>query len=255
VRRLSFLITGLALTAGLLGCPSAKPTYVPRDRTLSTLPLYFYPARGDSAKAVLIFFGNDIGFWESHEQLAKQLSGHSYDVIGFDIKKYIETLPTDPTARAQAFATSVDQIIARSVAELNAQALPLVVGGHSYGADLAFWLAVHAPPPHLTGVLALGPTARSHFFVTVEDLMNVKDPTEPGSFSIADLIRSMSPPLRVALVRGAHDPRRPLDSSFVTAGGSRLRYTVVPLAGHSLHSMTIAGPMTRHALDWIVAGQ
>ena len=60
--------------------------------------------------------------------------------------------------------------------------------------------------------------------------MNVKDPTEPRSFSIAELIRALPPALRVALVRGAHDPRRPIDSAMVTAGGgSRLRYTVVPL--------------------------
>lgn len=255
MRRHCLLVFALAATAVLTACPSAKPTYVPRDPSLVTLPLYFYPASDPSPKAIVIFLGNDIAFWEAHEELALQLSHHGYDVVGIDIKKYIATLPEPVAAREHAFATTVPRIIARSVAELHAQQLPIVVGGHSYGADLAFWIAVHIPPPHLVGVLALSPTSRSHFYVTLEDLANIKDPTEPGSFSMADLIHTLPPTVRVALIRGKGDPRTSIDPSLIAAGGTRLHYTSIPMAGHSLHSMVIAGPMTRHALDWVVAGE
>lgn len=227
---------------------------MPHDRSLATLPLYFYPSSDSAPKAVLIFLGNDVAFWKAHEELALQLSHHGYDVVGIDIKKYIGTLPKELRAREQRFQTTVPSIISRSVAELHAQALPLVLGGHSYGADLAFWIAAHTPPQHLVGVLALSPTSRSHLYVTLEDIANIKDPTEPGSFSIAQLIHDLPPTLRIALLRGSHDARIRIDSSLITAGGGRLRYTEIPLASHSLRSMTIAGPMTRRALDWVVNG-
>ncbi len=258
LRRISglALCLALAIAGGGSACSPATPDYAPRDRTLARLPLFFYPVARNSPRAVLVFFGNDIGFWKAHDQLARLLSNHGYDVIGVDIKKYIERLPHGIAAREQAFATSIGPMIARAVAELHADSLPLVIGGHSYGADMALWTAVHVPPPHLVGVLALGPTARSHFYVTMRDIANIEpDVGEPGSFTIADQLHDLSPVLRVALIRGAHDPRRPIDSVLTAAGGSRVRYTVVPFAGHSLKSLTIAGPMTDRALDWIVTGR
>lgn len=255
-RRTVGLTLALALVAigALVACPSARPPYHPHDRSLASLPLFFYPSRTtEPPSAVLVFFGNDVGFWKAHDELANRLAGDGYDVIGVDVKKYIDRLPSSPAARTRAFGPSIVSIITRAVAELHAQSLPLVIGGHSYGADLALWTAAHAPPPRLTGVLALSPTARSHFYVTMTDLANLKDPSEPGSFSIADQIRVLPSSLRVALLRGDGDRRRAIDSTLCAAGGGRVRYTVIPFAGHSLKSLTIAGPMIASALDWIVA--
>ncbi len=253
LRQRCFACCGILLTLVIAACPAAKPTYVPHDRSLSSLPLYFYPASG-KARAVLIFFGNDVGFWEAHEELARRISATGVDVIGLDVRKYIDCLPAAQPAREAAFTDAIDGVIARSVRELDADSLPLILGGHSFGADLALWTAVHAAPPRTVGVLALGPTGRSHFYVTAYDRANISEPNEVGSFSIQDLISETPSRLRIALLRGSKDRRITFDSAFQAAGGSRLRYTRIPFASHSLRSLTIAGPMAQRAVDWILNG-
>lgn len=253
VRVVALATAGLVASL-MMACGSAKPTYVPRDPALRALPLYFYPATTkDAPQALLFFFGNDIGFWESHERLALRLADRGYDVVGFDVKRYLNGLPDDPAARTRAFQQRIDLIIAKSVAELHAEPLPLVVGGHSFGASLAIWTAAHAAPPRLVGVLAMAPTLRSHFFVTAADLANIREPTEPGSFDIAGTVRMIRPDIRIALVRGTHDKRMAGDSAIRIAGGSRLDYTKLPFSGHSLKSLVVAGPMVGEAMDWLVS--
>lgn len=245
--------TLLVFACSLLACPSAKPSYVARDPALRALPLYFYPASG-KPKAVVVFFGNDVGFWDAHDRLARKFAASGYPVIGVDVKQYIDGLPEPYARREAAFDSSIGGVIARSVHELNADSLPLVLGGHSFGADLALWTAVHAAPPRTVGVLALSPTARSHFYVTAADRANLGEPDESGSFSIADEIRAVPGSMRIALLRGSHDKRIGIDSALQLAGAPRLRYTVIPFASHSLRSVTIAGPMAERAVAWIVGG-
>jgi dienelactone hydrolase len=249
---LSFL-GGLVLAFAVTACPAAKPPYVPRDPVLRALPLYFYPA-SDSARAVVIFFGNDVGFWEAHDRLARQFASNGYTVIGVDVRKYIDRLPEPYVSRETAFDSSIDNVIARAVREMRATSLPLVLGGHSFGADMALWTAAHAPPPHTVGVLALAPTARSHFYVTATDRANIGEPDEPGSFAISDEIRSVPASMRIALLRGSGDRRKGIDSALEVAGKPRLRYSVIPFASHSLKSLTLAGPMTQRAVAWILNG-
>ncbi len=40
---------------------------------------------------------------------------------------------------------------------------------------------------------------------------------------------------------GASDKERKSDRGFIEAGGSRMTYTVIPFASHSLKSLVIAG--------------
>ena len=243
----------LAITVSCMGCPAAQPTYVPKDPVLRALPLYFYPSSG-KAKAVVIFFGNDVGFWDAHDRLARRFASNGYTVIGIDIKKYIERLPEPYASREAAFDSSIDGVIARAVREMQANSLPLILGGHSFGADLALWTAAHAPPLGTVGVLALAPTARSHFYVTAMDRANISEPEEAGSFGIADEIRAVPAGMSIALLRGSGDHRRGIDSALEVAGGPRLRYSVIPFASHSLKSLTLAGPIAEQALGWILRG-
>lgn len=250
-RRRLPMLASLLIALCSLGCPSAQPSYVARDPELRALPLYFYPASG-KAKAVVVFFGNDVGFWDAHDRLARKFAASGYTVIGVDIKQYIQRLPEPYASREATFDSSIDRVIARSVREMKADSLPLVLGGHSFGADLALWTAVHAAPPRTVGVLALSPTARSHFYVTTADRANLGEPDEPGSFAIADEIKAVPASMRIALLRGSHDRRIGIDSALQAAGSPRLRYTVIPLASHSLKSVTIAGPMAERAISWIL---
>ncbi len=246
-------IAAVVVTLGAVACPSAKPKYVARDPVLRTLPIYLYPASG-TPKAVVVFFGNDVGFWDAHDRLARRFASSGYSVIGLDVKAYVDRLPEPYLDREGAFNSSIDAVIGRAVRELSADSLPLVLGGHSFGADLALWTAAHAPPPRTVGVLALGPTARSHFYVTAMDRANIREPDEPGSFAIADEIRAVPVTMRIALLRGSGDHRIGIDSALQVAGKPRLRYSVIPFASHSLRSLTLAGPMAEHALAWIVRG-
>jgi len=256
--RRSFVIelAGLLLCTGMLACAPAQGSKKPRDKYLQSLPLFFYPSL-DSTKpprATVVFFGNDIGFWDAHQVLAARLSAHGYAVVGVDIKKYLSSLPDSLPLRNSIFLNEMPGIIARSMHELGADKTPIVLAGHSFGANVALLLGASNRVPGAIGVIALGPTARSHLKVTAFDLANYSNPSEPGSFGAAEEISRMPPGVRVAIMRGGHDNRRAIDSGLVSAGRRRVDYRVIPFAGHSLQSLTIAGPMIESAIDRIVGG-
>lgn len=239
----------------MLGCTAAHSAYIPRDRELQREPLYFYPALGVSGhpKAGVFFLGNDLGFWQAHQKLAERLASDGYAVVGFDVKKFLDRLPDSALLRDSVLAHDVPPLIKRSLHELGADHVPIVIAGHSFGADIALWTEANAPVPGVVGVLALGPTRRDHPTVTLKDQMNSGEPTEPGSFAVDEQIRNTPAKVRIALMRGASDKERTSDRGFITAGGSRMTYTVIPFASHSLRSLIIAGPMIERALDHLVA--
>jgi pimeloyl-ACP methyl ester carboxylesterase len=242
----------IAALVALAACESGpKVPYVPRDASLRGEPLLFYPARTRPARALVVFLGNDIGFWKPHEELAWRLAENGYDVVGMDVKQYLARLPENEPARDSSFAATIGPLIARARAELGADSLPVVVGGHSFGAEVAFWIALHRPPPKLVGVLALSPRSTGHLVVTPFDLMN-HEANGPWSFSTIRAATDIATGVRIALVRGASDKFRRHDAAFIAAGGPRLRYYPVPFANHSLRKLLIAGPIVEHALEFLI---
>jgi pimeloyl-ACP methyl ester carboxylesterase len=232
---------------------AAEPTYVPRDAALRALPLYFYPvADGRRALAFVFLFGNDVGFWKPHRELAAATARQGYDVVGFDLKPLFATLPTDPAARQRTFGDTVALIIAAARHELQADSLPLVVGGHSLGAEVAAWTGAHVTLPYLSGVLALSPGSRSHLRVSLSDLASGPEPTGAGSFAVSSEVAALPAGVRFAIVRGSHDRYAFADSALVAAGGNRAERYVVPFAGHSLRRITFARRAVRQALDWLI---
>lgn len=253
-RRITFPALGFLLAAVWLGCVPARPARLPGDKSLRSLPLYFYPSVVTAAppKATVVFFGNDVGFWQAHQELATRLSNDGYTVIGFDVKNYLERLPDSLPLRNAIFLREMPSIIARSVHDLKDDGLPIILAGHSFGADVALMLGAADRVPGVIGVVALSPTARSHLTVTALDLANLSNPSEPGSFGAIDEIRRMPPSIRIALLRGSGDNRRSIDPGLVAAGRGRVDYRVIPFAGHSLKALTIAGPMIVNAVDRII---
>jgi pimeloyl-ACP methyl ester carboxylesterase len=252
-RRPLFLILSLLLASG---CAPARAPYRPRDQRLSREPLYFYPNEGPSGRptAGIFFLGNDLGFWGPHQKLAERLASRGYAVVGFDVKKFLDRLPDSALLRDSVLAHDIPRLMRESLHELGADSVPTIVAGHSFGADIALWTEANARMPGVVGVLALGPTKRDHPIVTLSDKLNLGEPTDPGSFSVAQQIRDTPAGVRIALLRGASDRERKSDPAFLAAGGSRLSYTVIPFASHSLKSLIIAGPMIEHAVDRLVAG-
>jgi dienelactone hydrolase len=240
----------------VLGCTPAHFAYIPRDRELKREPLYFYPAAGVSRhpKAGVFFLGNDLGFWQAHQKLAERLASHGYAVVGFDVKRFLDRLPDSALLRDSVLAHDVPPLMKRSLHELGADSVPFVIAGHSFGADIALWTEANAPISGVVGVLALSPTRRDHPTVTISDQMNQGEPTEPGSFAVAEQIRKTPAQVHIALMRGASDKERTSDRDFIEAGGKRMTYTVIPFASHSLKSLIIAGPMIERELDRLVAG-
>jgi alpha-beta hydrolase superfamily lysophospholipase len=241
----------------LLGaCFRSDPApYAPRDAKLAAFPLYFYPTVDTTrpAKAFVFFLGNDIGFWGAHQDLANRLAGDGYDVVGFDVKAYFAKLPEDTLARANAFRDSVLVMIGLARRELRADSLPVVVGGHSIGAELASWIGRNAAPPNMSGLLLISPGARGHLRVSLADLTMNGEPTEPGSFSVAENISSLPAGLHVSLVRGTDDRYRSVDPDLMKAGGARMHRWAVPWGGHSMRNIFLAGPFVDRALRWATA--
>ena len=251
----------LGLRSSVLGlvviaCFRSDPApYTPHDPKLAAFPLYFYPTVDSTkaAKAFIFFLGNDIGVRGAHQDLAKRLAGSGYDdVVGFDVKAYFSKLPDDTLARANAFRDSVLVMIALARHELHADSMPVIVGGHSIGAEIATWIGRNAPPPGLSGLLLISPGGRGHLTVSIADLAMSGEPTEPGSFSVAENISALAPVLRVALVRGTDDRYRSVDPELMKAGGNRMERWAVPWGGHSMRNIFLAGPFVERAISSVL---
>jgi pimeloyl-ACP methyl ester carboxylesterase len=245
----------LAACTALAGCRSGPPpTYVPHDPLLRRSSLLFYvPPRATAPpRALLLFLGNDVGFWEPHQELAARLADAGYAVVGLDIRKYLSHLPAGEPQRDRAFADSIVPLIAAIRHEVG-DSLPFVIGGHSFGAEVALWVARNREPPGLVGVLAMSPRSSGHLFVTPMDLANEEAHGE-GAWSTVDAVRALDPRVRIAIVRGSKDQFARHDPAFMRAGDGRIRRYVVPFASHSLKKLLIAGPIIERAMSYLVSG-
>ena len=242
---------GFAVVSAACFTPDAAP-YTPRDASLATSEFFFYPAvDGPShAKAIIFFLGNDLGFWGAHQELAKRLAASNYDVVGFDVKKYFNRLPDDTLTRGKALTDSVAIILKRVRVEFGADTLPMIIGGHSIGAEVATYIASRADVAHFKGVLLISPGARGHLRISAADLAMSGEPTEPGSFSIAENIRAIPAQVRIAIVRGTDDRYRTADSALMVAGSGRIEKWWVPWGGHSMRNILLAGGFVLRAVSW-----
>lgn len=216
IGRTTFAVVVAVAVTGCVGGES--PTRVARDPVLRAQPVFLYGAADTTRppRAVIFFFGDDIGFWKPHRQLAA--------------------------------------LLARSRHELWADSAPLIIAGHSLGAEIAIWTAAHTCEPDVAG-LAMSPGSRGHLRVSMSDIMNGPEPTEPGSFSVADAIGAVPGDERIAVIRGTKDKLARADPSLLAAGGSRIERFPVLLAGHSLKGLTMAGFETHRAVDWLLGKQ
>ena len=244
-----------AVTAAVIGCGDGeRPTRVARDPMLRAQPVFLYAAADTTRppRAVIFFFGNDIGFWKPHRQLAASLARSQFAVAGFDMRPLLRGLPAHGAARDSAFMAAIEPIIAQSRHELGADSAPLIIAGHSLGAEIAIWTAAHTCEPDVAGVLAMSPGSRSHLRVSVSDIMNGPEPTESGSFSVADAIGAVPGDERIAIIRGTKDRLARADAALMAAGGDRIERFPVLLAGHSLKGLLMAGFETHRAVDWLL---
>ena len=248
-------VTTAMLVLATAACDDPRPPRLPRAAILRDAPVVLYRAADPTRppRAVIFFFGNDVGFWKPHQALAWELSGMQYAVAGFDIRRLLAKLPDASGGRDSVFASTMRRLIDAARAELGPTP-PLILAGHSIGSELALWTAAHVPLHGLTGVLALSPGSRSHLDISASDLLMSAEPTGPLSFSVAEQIRAIPSSLRIAIVRGQRDQFIFADSALLIAGRLRARRYLVPFSGHSLKSGLVAQFGVRQALEWILAG-
>jgi hypothetical protein len=231
--------------------PIARPDYVPRVSELRRTEFFVYPPREGVKRGTILFFGNDVGFWQPHQQLADFLSSRGYAVVGFDLRKLLKSIPDAPEAeRDSVIGKEISRVMSESLDEFHGEKLPLFLMGHSLGAEVAIWTASHVRLPVVTGVIAMAPGGRGHLQITAADFLSSALPSGPESFSMADLVKTLPPGLRVALVRGASDGYRGADPGIVAAGGGRVKEYSIPFAGHSLKKILIARYVVESALEW-----
>lgn len=252
--RLRRNISGIVIAIALVGCESNdSPTRITRDPNLRG-QVFLYAAADSTRppRAVIFFFGNDIGFWRPHRQLAALLAQSQYAVAGFDMRSLLARLPDRGPTRDSAYIAAIEPIIAEARHELGADSVPLIIAGHSLGAEIAIWTAAHTCQPWVAGVLAMSPGSRSHLRVAVSDIMNGPEPTGPGSFSVPEAVADIPTDERIAIIRGTKDKFARADPALLAAGDERIERFSVLLAGHSLKGLTMAGFETRRALDWLL---
>ena len=245
----------LASATAWLTCDGSAPSpnHTVRDPHLARLGVLAYVPAGPP-RALVVFFGNDIGFWRPHRALAADLAGDGYAVAGVDVRALFASLPARGSERDSACARAIADLVARSRRELSLGDVPVVIGGHSLGAELALWGGAHAALPHLAGILALAPGSRSHLQISASDLLQ-REPRGPESFALADVMRALSSRgVAVAIVRGEHARLGAADSALLASGGAHARRFGIALAGHSLRRLTLARPVVEEALGWLLAG-
>ena len=231
-----------------------RPNHVVRDPSLRAHGVVIYTPRG-APRALVIFFGNDVGFWRPHYALAADLASRGYAVAGVDIRPLLAALPEGHPLRDSSCAAVISDLAARVRGELGLESVPVVIGGHSLGAELAVWTAAHAGVPGVVGVLALAPGSRSHLRVTASDILMSAEPQGPDSYGVAEAIAAASVSrVRVAIVRGSNDKSGSADAGLLSAGPS-VRKFGVPFAGHSLRDITVARYVVRDAMDWLLDGR
>ena len=169
------------------------------------------------------------------------------------MKVLFDRLRGDEAARARLFGDSVTVMIRLARHELGADSIPVVLGGHSLGAEVASWIAVHSAPPQLQGLLLISSRSRGHLSATLSDIANRSAPSEPGSYSIAENIAALPKSVRVALVRSTDDRFRDADAELLRAGAGRIDKWSVPWGGHSMSNILLAGPFVERALAWTLA--
>ena len=233
----------------------ARPNHPVRDAVLARMGVTMYTPTGAPARAFVVFFGNDVGFWRPHRQLAADLADDGYAVVGVDIRPLFASLPDRSPQRDSACAATIGDLVARSRRELSLATAPVVVGGHSLGGELALWTGAHVPLDRLAGILSLAPGARSHLRVAPSDLLG-RDPTGSDSFALADVMRALGERgIPVAIVRGASDKLGGADSLLLASGGPEARRFEIAFAGHSLRRLVIARHTIESALQWLLSGE
>jgi pimeloyl-ACP methyl ester carboxylesterase len=231
-----------------------RPNHLVRDPSLRARGVVIYTPRGAS-RALVLFFGNDVGFWRPHYALAADLASQGYAVAGIDIRPLLAALPEGHPSRDSSCAIVMRDVAARVRRELGVDSVPVVIGGHSLGAELAVWTAAHAGVPGVIGVLALSPGSRSHLRVTASDILMSGEPQGPDSYGVAEAIAKASAGrIRVAIVRGSSDKLGSADARLLSVGPSVRRFSV-PFAGHSLRDITVARYVVRDAMDWLLGGR
>jgi pimeloyl-ACP methyl ester carboxylesterase len=188
---------------------------------------------------MVLFFGNDMGFWETHQRLAELMSKCGFDVVGFDVSAWLDKMPKNNDVRSRRLSADITEIVHAARLELRDRGLPLVLMGHSSGAELALWVAAHSRLDSLRGVIAMAPGARGHFLADpLQAIRGVKyEPEEPGSFSVAAAAAAVPEHTAVAIVRGSRDGYAYADKGILAAGGKRVRLYKVPLAKHNMRGL------------------
>lgn len=243
-----------------MGGSDVAPNYRARTTALRRdgITVFAPPDGHASPRAILVFFGNDVGFWAPHRRLADGLARDGYAVVGVDIRPILADQSDNMLLRAETVRARVTEIIAASRAEFSGPHgdPPLVLVGHSLGAELALWSGANIPTKGVSGIIAMSPGARSHLRISASDLLMIGEPEGTDSFAVADIIAEairVHPSLRVAVVRGSKDPLRTADERLLMAGGVHIRRFGVPMAGHSMKRLALVGIAVRRALDWTFA--
>ena len=235
--------------------PIARPDYVPRTVALRSDKFYVYPPQG-TMRGTIIFFGNDVGFWQPHQELADFLSRDGYAVVGFDLRSLFTSVANlAPADRENIVGDSLSVLMFECLAEFHGEKLPLVLMGHSLGAEVSIWASSHIGVPKIDGVVAMAPGGRGHLAITASDYLSSSLPSGPDSFSMSQLVSSAPRTVRIALVRGTADKMGAADPGILAAGASRMKSFPIPLAGHSLKKILIARYVVRDALGWVLAPQ
>jgi type IV secretory pathway VirJ component len=162
--------------------------------------VYTSPAPPKPGTHAVLFLSSSWGWRPLHQETAAHIAGAGHTVVGIDSSAYFDK-HLDDLDWERDLATLRE--LANDKAGLP-KTTPLVLMGHSWGAELVTYVVNHGGARNVAGALLVGPSDESAFIYRVS--LQMKQVTSPADeqFHVKDEIRSMAP-MPMVFIEGALD--------------------------------------------------
>lgn len=211
------------------------------------LLIFAPPAGSAAAKPVVLFTSGEGGWRRFDDVIAGYLAGLGYWVGGVDAMDYFWQPQDDRQALANDFR-ACDSALAKAAGR--GVDGPLVLGGFSFGADLAPWLAgAGGWGNRVRGLLMIGPDETGSLAFRLSEILGFE--SKEHVYSVAEALRGL-PRTPVAFIHGEKDGGSAAQSLHERAGDPR-KLIVIAGADHhySGHEERLRAALG-DAMAWIV---
>jgi len=210
----------------VLALAAATVTTVATSRGEQPLQVYLPAHVATPAKPPVLLLSGEGGWRSFDDRLARWLSDAGYPVGGIDCMKYFWKPQDDRGALAADVA-----LFAAAIAKQSGHggAVPCILAGYSFGADLAPWIA-GAPgrPPAAAALVLVGPDLKGSLEARISEILGLA--SDAHTFDTAAALRDAAA-VPVLFIHGGSD-RSSAAPALASGFTGKKELIVVPGATH-----------------------